>query len=104
MGGLDRAFHFAMDWDLLLRFQQAGANIQHIPRFLGAFRLHIQQKSSAVIGSTGQSEIDALRERTFGRQLTANELINAPALLRYLRRSARRTALARWGIRPPVGL
>ena len=29
---LDETFRFAMDWDLLLRLQDAGANIVHLPR------------------------------------------------------------------------
>ena len=103
-GGIDPEFRFALDWDLLLRFQTAGAQMVHIPRFLAAFRLHASQKSAAQIGSVGQAEIDRLRRRTFGRDLAPAELINAPALERYLRRSARRQWAASLGIRPSLRL
>lgn len=98
--GIDASFQFALDWDLLLRFQSAGARFVHLPRFLAAFRLHADQKSAAIIGSTGQSEIDHLRRRTFGRDLTPAELINSSAITTYLRQSARRQMAAQWGIRP----
>ncbi|WP_221032930.1 glycosyltransferase family 2 protein [Actomonas aquatica] len=102
VGGIDPTFQFALDWDLLLRFQAAGARIEHLPRFLGAFRLHAAQKSSAAIGSTGQAELDALRRRTFGRDLAPSELIESSFINRYLRRSARRELAARFGLRPSL--
>jgi glycosyltransferase involved in cell wall biosynthesis len=37
--------HYTMDWDLLLRFVDCGANIVRLPRFLGAFRVHAAQKT-----------------------------------------------------------
>ena len=49
-GELDESFQFALDWDLLLRFRAAGARIVRLPRFLGAFRVHDDQKTSAKIG------------------------------------------------------
>ncbi|GAB5560378.1 MAG: hypothetical protein SynsKO_20250 [Synoicihabitans sp.] len=94
--GLDSNFQFALDWDLLLRFQAAGARIKHLPYFLGAFRLHSAQKSSAQIGATGQVEMDRLRERSLGRKPSPDELIHSPALINYLRRSARRKLISRW--------
>ncbi len=102
VGGVDPMFHFALDWDLLLRFQAAGARIVHLPRFLGGFRLHSTQKSAAQIGTTGQAELDRLRRRTFGRDLAPAELIQSPLLNRYLRRSARRELAARFGLRPSI--
>ena len=39
-GKLDKSFQFALDWDLLLRFRDAGARFARVPRFLGAFRVH----------------------------------------------------------------
>ena len=38
--------NFAIDWDLLLRFQEAGAKIVRLPRFLAAFRIHPSQKKN----------------------------------------------------------
>src|SRR5262249_23541680 len=45
-GTLDASFQFAMDWDLILRFREAGARFVRLPRFLGAFRVHARQKTS----------------------------------------------------------
>jgi hypothetical protein len=70
---LDESFHFAMDWDLLLRFQQAGARIVRVPCFLGAFRVHPQQKTSARMADLGSLEIARLRQRTLGRSVTEEE-------------------------------
>ncbi|MDB5957145.1 glycosyltransferase family 2 protein [Ramlibacter sp.] len=66
-GQVDESFRFAMDWDLILRFRQAGARFARLPRFLGAFRIHTAQKTSAEIGSTGIQEMTRLRERMLGR-------------------------------------
>lgn len=88
VGGLDTGFQFAIDWDLLLRFQAAGARIVRVPRFLACFRVHAAQKTTAFMHSTGQAEITRLRERTHGRAFPAVEIETHPTLLRYLRRSA----------------
>ncbi|MBX3736367.1 MAG: glycosyltransferase [Candidatus Didemnitutus sp.] len=88
VGGLDTSFHFAVDWDLLLRFDAAGANIVRVPYFLACFRAHAAQKTSAVMHSTGQIEITRLRERTHGRTFPAHEIEGHPLLMCYLRRSA----------------
>ncbi|MDI1334740.1 MAG: glycosyltransferase family 2 protein [Lacunisphaera sp.] len=100
VGGLDRSFKFAVDWDLLLRFTAAGARIVRVPRFLACFRSHAAQKTSAVMHSTGQQEITLLRERTQGRPYPARELEQNPVLLRYLRRSAFLEFAWRFGLRP----
>lgn len=61
-GGIDPNFHFAMDWDFILRLQQHGARIKRLPYFLGCFRAHGVQKSQA--GSDiGKSEIDGILKR-----------------------------------------
>ena len=33
-GRIDESFRFALDWDLLLRFREAGAKFVRLPRFL----------------------------------------------------------------------
>jgi len=63
---IDESFRFAMDWDLLIRFHKAGAKFAHIPRFLGAFRIHEQQKTSSVINEVGIKEMNRIRERVHG--------------------------------------
>lgn len=87
-GGLDTSFQFAIDWDLLLRFQAAGAKIVRVPYFLSCFRAHAAQKTAAFMHSTGQSEITRLRERTHGRRFPAHEIEHHPRLMAYLRKSA----------------
>jgi len=70
---LDLSFSYALDWDLLLRFQAAGARTVHVPRFLGAFRVHDNQKTSAT-ALVGLEEMSLLRERVHGRLVPADEL------------------------------
>lgn len=99
VGGIDPSFKFALDWDLLLRFQAAGARIVRVPYFLACFRVHAAQKTSAVMHSTGRQEITRLRERTHGRPFPPQELEQNPRLLRYLRRSAFIEFLWKLGVR-----
>ena len=66
VGGLDPSFQFALDWDLLARFQQAGARIVRVPYFLGCFRVHSEQKTSAHIHTTGHEEMTRIRTRIHG--------------------------------------
>lgn len=66
VGGLDCSFQFALDWDLLLRFQAAGARFARLPWFLGLFRVHPEQKSQAWREHVGAPETERLRLRTFG--------------------------------------
>jgi FkbM family methyltransferase len=73
-GRLDESFQFAMDWDLLLRFQDVGAVFKRLPRFLSAFRIHPQQKTSLHISSLGAREVEVLRQRIFSRQVTHKEI------------------------------
>jgi glycosyltransferase involved in cell wall biosynthesis len=101
VGGLDSSFQFAMDWDLLLRFQTAGAKIVRVPYFLACFRVHGAQKTTARMRDLGQKEIDLLRKRTFGRTLEPQDLEQNPRLLRYLRRSAFIGFLWKMGVRAP---
>jgi glycosyltransferase involved in cell wall biosynthesis len=101
VGGIDPSYKFALDWDLLLRFQATGAKIVRVPYFLACFRIHPAQKTSAAMHTVGQKEIDHLRARTQGREIPPAELERDPRLLRYLRRSAFLEFLWRCGIRAP---
>jgi hypothetical protein len=67
VGGIDPSFHFALDWDLLLRFKAADARIVRLPWFLGGFRVHAQQKTSTWLQEHGIPEMSALRLRTLER-------------------------------------
>lgn len=74
VGGIDPSFQFALDWDLVLRFAAAGARFARVPRFLGMFRLHVQQKSQAQLEAKGIPEMERLRLRTLGRPPTEEEM------------------------------
>jgi hypothetical protein len=52
----------------------AGARMAHLPRYLGAFRVHDEQKTSAVL-SVGLAEMAQLREREHGRPISIDEAI-----------------------------
>jgi FkbM family methyltransferase len=70
---LDLNFTYALDWDLLLRFQEAGAKMVRLPRFIGAFRIHDDQKTLAA-RSRGLAEMAILRERANGRPVPLHEV------------------------------
>lgn len=85
-GKIDESFRFAMDWDLLVRFRDAGAKFGHIPQFLGAFRIHERQKTSAAINEIGYQEMNRIRERILGRVPDRNEVRRAvlPYLVKHI--------------------
>ena len=73
-GGLDEGFNFALDWDLLLRFQESGAKIVRLPRFLASFRVHPRQKTSSQIASLGEMEMNILRRRYLSGEIDHAEI------------------------------
>jgi hypothetical protein len=72
LGPLDTAFHYAMDWDFVLRAQRAGFRFRRLPRFLGCFRVHAAQKTGQ--GPELAQEMDGLRQRHLGRPVTQREI------------------------------
>jgi GT2 family glycosyltransferase len=66
---MDESFSFALDWDLLLRFREAGARMKRVPRFIGAFRLHTDQKNSVLLDA-GERESALLRARANGHPVS----------------------------------
>src|SRR5215204_2895543 len=78
-GGIDPSFQFALDWDLLARFQQAGCRMVRIPYFLGAFRVHPEQKTSQAIHTTGADEMRRIRTRFHGERQDDFDTINRHA-------------------------
>jgi glycosyltransferase involved in cell wall biosynthesis len=66
-GRLDEAFHFAMDWDLILRFREVGAKFRRLPRFLGAFRISSDNKTTRLLETVGRRDMEILRQRVLGR-------------------------------------
>lgn len=86
-GYLDESFRFAMDWDLLLRFRDSGARMVRLKRFLGAFRIHDSQKTSAEIEEVGFQEMQFLRSRALGIDDVSQGLVYravAPYLARHV--------------------
>jgi glycosyltransferase involved in cell wall biosynthesis len=85
-GAMDESFEYALDWDLILRFRHAGARFVRLPRFLGAFRIHREQKTVTMIDDRGAREDDRLRERWLGRTLDDREIwrLARPYVLRHL--------------------
>lgn len=65
-GKVDESFHFAMDWDMILRFRSHGQRFAHLPRFLGAFRITESQKTNQLQASVGQKDMNRLRKRELG--------------------------------------
>ncbi|MGY3404805.1 glycosyltransferase involved in cell wall biosynthesis [Bradyrhizobium sp. GM5.1] len=87
---LDDSFEFAMDWELLVRFRECGARFCHLPRFIGAFRVHSDQKTTAQ-KDLGLAEMNRIRTRCLGYVPSAAELRLAvfPYVLRHLGREWR---------------
>lgn len=88
VGGIDPTFQFALDWDLLARFQQANCRIVRVPYFLGAFRVHHEQKTTQVIHTTGAEEMRRVRGRFHGERADDQETIE-----RFVRQTRYRGAL-----------
>jgi glycosyltransferase involved in cell wall biosynthesis len=90
-GALDESFTFAMDWDLIARFDAAGARFLRLPRFLAAFRVHEEQKTSMHMASTGTAESERVLHRLHGRRVHPLECTVrlVPYLLRHLAQDAR---------------
>ena len=95
-GGISPNFRFALDWDLLLRFQQAGANIVRVPYYLGCFRVHTLQKTSAQMETIGNQEVSFLRLRTPGAHTDPAQLV------RLSQRVNRESAFCEWLLRHGV--
>jgi GT2 family glycosyltransferase len=96
-GGIDPKFQFALDWDFLLRLQESGAKIVRVPYFLGMFRVHAEQKTSACFNEKGVPEISFLRERTLGANFNRLELHQR--VRKYRWQSVRTSLLLSCGIR-----
>jgi hypothetical protein len=85
-GRMDESFQFALDWDLLVRFREAGARFARVPRLLGGFRVHPQQKTTMSIADTGFQEMNRIRQRVLGRVPTSDEVRKAvfPYLVKHM--------------------
>jgi len=78
IGPIDENFHFAMDWDFILRAQAAGFKFARLPRFLSCFRIHDAQKTAATY-AVGVKEMGILRRRVLGFDPTQMQIRRAIA-------------------------
>lgn len=72
---MDESYQFALDWDMLVRFRNAGARMVRVPRFLAAFRVQSAQKTSMQMNSTGLDEMNRLRRRVHNRDVGWGEIM-----------------------------
>jgi glycosyltransferase involved in cell wall biosynthesis len=75
-GYIDETYQFAMDWELLLRFQSTGAKFARVPYFLGAFRVHDTQKTSTSISQMGWPEMNRIRKKYLKRDVSQDEIFH----------------------------
>jgi glycosyltransferase involved in cell wall biosynthesis len=87
---IDESFQFAMDWDLLVRFRDCGARFHHLPRLIGAFRVHSAQKTIAQF-DVGLEEMNRIRARCLGYvpSSAATRFAVLPYVLRHIGREWR---------------
>ena len=85
-GHVDASYQCAMDWDLLVRFRDCGARFSHLPRYIGAFRVHSAQKTHSQMISIGMQEMDRIRTRCLGYVPSKMEMRIAvmPYVLRHI--------------------
>ena len=85
IGPIDESFHYAMDWDFILRAQAAGFKFVRLPRFLACFRIHDAQKTASTY-AVGVKEMGILRRRVLGFDPTYMQIRRAiaPYLARQL--------------------
>lgn len=67
VGGVNPMLHFAMDFELTMKFLLAGARVAKIPRVLANYRFHPAAKSST-IRDVMESEIEEILSRLSPRQ------------------------------------
>ena len=82
----DESFQCAIDWDLLVRLREVGARMARLPRFLGAFRVHGDQKTTALGPTIGVDEMQRIRKRLHGRSVDQSEALRRvrPYLIRHV--------------------
>ncbi|HEY9641310.1 MAG TPA: glycosyltransferase family 2 protein [Coleofasciculaceae cyanobacterium] len=73
---VDESFHFAMDYELWLRFLQHGAKFLAVEEFFGLFRSYQEQKSIELWERVGLPEIARLHELYLGRALPEKEMVD----------------------------
>ena len=82
---INESFNFALDWEMLLRMLHAGAKFSHLPRFIGAFRVHPEQKTQTLMSTQGLCEIQKLHRNYLGCIPARHEILIAifPYLIKH---------------------
>jgi len=66
-GQFDESFRFALDWDIILRFRQAGLRFARLARLpQAAFRISAAQETNSWWLPVGRREVDRLLDRVLG--------------------------------------
>jgi hypothetical protein len=73
-GGFNTDLCYAIDWELLLRFVQAGVRMVRLPRFLGGFRVHDESKTFAATKIALDEEAAKLRIRWGDGELSTDQM------------------------------
>lgn len=73
---VDESFHFAMDYELWLRFLKHGATFLSVPEFFGLFRSYQEQKSIDLWETVGLPEIARLHQTYLGRYVPEEEMVD----------------------------
>jgi glycosyltransferase involved in cell wall biosynthesis len=73
---VDESFHFAMDYELWLRFLSHDAKFLSVEEFFGLFRSYQQQKSIDLWQTVGLPEIARLHQTYLGRYIPEQEMID----------------------------
>jgi glycosyltransferase involved in cell wall biosynthesis len=61
-GNVDDSFHFAMDYDLFVRYMAVG-KFKRVNRFLAAFRVHQNAKTATQLTTIGKLEVEQVQQR-----------------------------------------
>jgi glycosyltransferase involved in cell wall biosynthesis len=85
-GRLDESFRFALDWDLIARFDALGARFLRLPRFMAAFRVHAEQKTSMHMASIGAEEGERILRKLHPRRRRVLPLERTLRLIPYVSR------------------
>lgn len=61
-GNIDSTFRFAMDYDLFVRYMHSG-KFKRVNKFLAAFRVHGESKTSTQLSTIGQEEVSRVYKK-----------------------------------------
>lgn len=92
VGGIDPSFQFALDYDLFVRFMQRG-RMQHVNRFLGAFRKHAASKTAGLVEGKVHTEVERVRKK-YKIWMPRGHGLGELALCRWVEWRSRRFAVA----------